>query len=119
MSSHQSGNKKLNMRSPHRTSVLRNQIISFIINGKLKTTKARVKVVQQMVEKLVTVARRGNDFNTIRRIAKEIPYKKEAVDKLIKEIAPRYVERPGGYTRVYPMGRRLSDTAVIARLEWV
>lgn len=48
-----------------------------------------------------------------------LPYKEEALIKLFTEIAPKYVERPGGYTRVIPMGKRSSDTATIARLEWV
>lgn len=48
-----------------------------------------------------------------------MPYKDAACIKLFKEIAPKYVDRPGGYTRVIPMGKRMSDTATIARLEWV
>ena len=76
-------------------------------------------MVQQFTEKLVTVARKGNDFNTIRRIKQLLPYDDKAAKKLIQEIAPKYVDRPGGYTRVIPLGRRASDTATIARLEWV
>ena len=116
---HQIGKKKLNRRSPHRRSMLRNQIIHFIDYGCLQTTKVRIKEVQRLVEKLVTVARKGYDFNTIRQIKKALPYKQTMVEKLIKEIAPKYVDRPGGYTRVIPLGQRVSDTATIARLEWV
>ena len=116
---HQSGRKKLNRKGPHRRAMIRNQAIHFINNGCLQTTKARVKVVQQFTEKLVTLARKGEDFNTIRRVKQLIPYDDKAVTKLIKEIAPKYVERPGGYTKVIPLGRRVSDTATIARLEWV
>ena len=116
---HQIGKKKLNRKASHRRSLIRNQAIHLINYGCLQTTKARVKVVQQFTEKLVTVARKGNDFNTIRRVQKLIPYDDKAIQKLVKEIAPKYVERPGGYTRVIPLGRRVSDTATIARLEWV
>ena len=116
---HQIGKKKLNKKADHRRALIRNQAIHLINYGCLQTTRARVKVVQQFAEKLVTVARKGEDFNTIRRVQKLIPYDKKAITKLIKEIAPKYVERPGGYTRVIPMGRRVSDTATIARLEWV
>jgi len=116
---HQNGKRKLNMKYPHRTAVLRNQAIHLITYGHLVSTKARVKEVQRFVEKLVTIARKGNDFNSRRRALSIIPYKEEALLKLFKEIAPKYVERPGGYTRVIPMGRRASDTATIARLEWV
>lgn len=113
------GKTKLNMQTDHRKSVLRNQIISVIKNGKLVSTKARVKVVQKLVEKLVTVARQGKSFNVIRRIHKELPYSLDAVYKLIEEIAPRYVGRPGGYTRRLNLGRRISDTAPMAILTWV
>ncbi len=119
MASHQSGKKKLNMRSDERKSVIRNQVASFIKNGHLQSTRARVKVVQQFVEKLVSVARKGNDFNVIRRVKKALPYDETVVKKLINELAPRYVDRPGGYTKVLLMGIRKSDTAKIARLEWV
>jgi len=116
---HQCGKKKLNLKSGHRRALLRNQIIHFVNYGVLQTTKVRIKTVQQLTEKIVTVARKGNDFNTIRRIKQLLPYNEKAVQKLIKEIAPRYTDRPGGYTRVILLGKRASDTAPIARLEWV
>jgi len=116
---HQSGRKKLNLKGPHRTALLRNQVIHLITYGHLTTTKARIKEVQRLAEKLVTVARVGNEFNARRRALSMLPYKQEALIKLFQEIAPRYVDRQGGYTRVIPLGRRRSDTAVIAKLEWV
>ena len=116
---HQIDNKKLNCKPSHRRALIRNQAIHLITYGHLVTTKVRVKEVQRFVEKLVTMARVGKDLNTIRRAQAVLPYKKEALIKLFDEIAPKYVTRPGGYTRVIPMGRRVSDTAVIARLEWV
>ena len=79
-----------------------------------------MKEVQKLAEKLVTIARKGsNDFNARRRARALLPYKEEALLKLFKEVAPRYIDRPGGYTRVIPLGKRASDTATIARLEWV
>ncbi len=116
---HQNGRKKLNMKSAHRRAMLRNQTIHLIKYGFLQTTKARAKEVQRLAEKMVTIARVGYDFNTIRRVKQELPYDDAAVVKLLKEIAPKYVGRPGGYTRVIPLGKRVSDTATIARLEWV
>ncbi len=116
---HQIGHKKLNRKPAHRRAMIRNQAIHFITNGCLQTTKPRIKEVQKFTERMVTIARNGADFNTIRRIKSLIPYSEAAARKLIGEIAPRYKERPGGYTRVIPLGRRLSDTAPIARLEWV
>lgn len=119
MSMHANAKKQLNMRDDHRRSVLRNQIIHFIKNGKLVTTKARVKEVQRLVERLVTIARVGNDFAVLRKVRSKIPYSMEAINLLVKEIAPRYQQRPGGYTRVFNLGRRVSDTAEIAQLSWV
>jgi large subunit ribosomal protein L17 len=119
MSNHNNGKSKLNLRDDHRKSLLRNQIISFINNGKLVTTKARVREVKRLVEKLVTVAREGKNFNVIRKLIQAIPYDKSAVYKLIEDIAPRYIDRPGGYTRCLSLGTRVSDTAPIAMLTWV
>lgn len=116
---HQNGRKKLNLKGPHRTALLRNQVIHLITYGHLTTTKARIKEVQRFAEKMVTIARVGNEFNARRRALSLLPYKQEALLKLFNEIAPRYVSRPGGYTRVIPLGRRRSDTAVMAKLEWV
>lgn len=116
---HQNGKKKLNLKYPHRVALLRNQAIHLITYGHLVSTRARVKETQRFVEKLVTLAREGNTFNVRRRVLALIPYKEEAIIKLFQEIAPQYVSRPGGYTRVILLGRRPSDTAKIARLEWV
>jgi len=116
---HQVNKRKLNLKAPHRVALIRNQAILFIEKGHLTSTKAQVREVRRFVEKLVTLARVGNDFNTRRRTKALLPYKPEALDQLIETIAPRYVNRPGGYTRIIPMGRRASDTAEIARLEWV
>ena len=116
---HQNGRKKLNMKSAHRKALIRNQIIHLIKFGVLQTTKVRAKEVQRQAERIVTLARTGYDFNTIRQVKALLPYDAAAVVKLIKEIAPKYVDRPGGYTRVTLLGRRTSDTAPIARLSWV
>src|SRR5579885_545734 len=97
---HQNGRRKLNLKGSHRKSLLRNQVIHFISYGSLTSTKANVKEVQRLAERVVTVARVGNDFNTRRRINAILPYKEEAVLKLFNEIAPKYTQRAGGYTRV-------------------
>ncbi len=116
---HQNGRKKLNVKPAHKRSLMRNQVIHLITYGALVTTKARVKEVRKLAEKLVTIARVGNEFNARRRAQALLPYKQEALLKLFTEIAPRYVDRPGGYTRIINMGKRVSDTATVARLEWV
>ncbi len=116
---HQSGKRKLNKKPAHRKALVRNMVIHLIKYGSLKTTKTRAKEIQRNAEKILTVARNGWNFNTIRRVKQLLPYDAKAVEKLIKEIAPKYAERPGGYTRIIPLGTRPSDTATIARLEWV
>lgn len=116
---HQNGRKKLNLQSAHRKSLIRNQAIILITKGSLISTKARVKEVRRFAEKLVTLAREGNTFNARRRAKALLPYKDEALVILFNDIAPRYVNRPGGYTRIIPLGRRISDTAEVAKLEWV
>ena len=116
---HQSGRKKLNLKGPHRRAMLRNQVIHLITYGHLVTTKANAKEVKKLAEKVVTIAREGNSFNSFRRVNALLPYKKEAVTKLFKEIAPSYVNRPGGYTRLTSLGKRTSDTASIAKVSWV
>lgn len=116
---HQHGRKKLNLKAPHRRSLLRNQVIHLITYGHLITTKANAKEVKKLAEKVVTIARTGHTFNAHRRVQSLLPYKNEAIIKLFKEIAPAYVDRPGGYTRLISLGQRVSDTASIAKLEWV
>ncbi len=116
---HQNGRKKLNLSSSHRKALLRNQAMLLIMHGHVTSTKARIKEVQRFAERLVTIARVGNEMNARRRVLAELPYSHDVIVHLFKEVAPRYVARPGGYTRVIPMGRRVSDTAQIARLEWV
>lgn len=116
---HQNNKRKLNVKPSHKRSLMRNQAIHLITYGHLVSTKATVKEVQRFVERLVTIARVGNNFNARRRALSMLPYKQESLIKLFQEIAPRYTTRPGGYTRVISLGRRPSDTAPIARLEWV
>ena len=116
---HQNGRKKLNLKAPHRKALLRNQAIHLIKYGHLVTTKARIKETRRLVERVVTIARVGNDFNARRRVHALLPYDVDAVITLFKDIAPQYVSRPGGYTRIIPLGKRMSDTATVARLEWV
>ena len=116
---HQSGKKKLNLESKHRKALIRNQALHFIKYGSLKTTVAKIKEVRRVVEKVVTIAKAGNHFNNRRKANAILPYDLKAVEKLFKEIAPKYVSRPGGYTRIFNLQQRISDTAKIAKLLWV
>ena len=62
---------------------------------------------------------KGSHFNTIRRAKQLLPYSDVAITKLFEEVAPQYATRPGGYTRILRLGKRPSDSAVMARLQWV
>jgi large subunit ribosomal protein L17 len=116
---HQNSKKKLNLKPAHKRSMIRNQMIGLITHGYVVSTKTTVKELRRFAEKLVTIAREGNTFNVRRRVNALLPYTLADSKKLVVEIAPRYAQRSGGYTRIIPMGRRASDTADIARLEWV
>lgn len=116
---HLNNKRKLNLKPAHRKALLRNQVIHFITHGHLTTTLAHVKEVRRLAERLVTIAAKGNDFNAVRKVKSMIPYSTDAQVKLFTEIAPTYTNRPGGYTRILKLGRRVSDTASVARLQWV
>lgn len=116
---HLNDKRKLNLKPAHKRSMMRNQMLSLITYGYVVSTKARIKELRRFAEKLVTVARSGNEFNVRRHVHGMLPYDATLARKLVVEIAPRYAQRPGGYTRIIPLGRRISDTADIARLEWV
>lgn len=98
-----------------RKALFRNLMRSLILNEEIKTTEAKAKAIKGQVEKLVTVAKRGDE--AAYHLKKDI--KDDAVVKLIKEIGPRFAKRPGGYTRIVKLGSRLKDNAEIVLLEFV
>ena len=116
---HLSGKKKLNMKSSFRKAYMRNQVINFIKFGHITLSLAGAKETRRLAEKIVTIAAKSNDFNARRKVYQMIPYSMDAIKKVFDEIAPRYVGRPGGYTRILRIGMRASDTANMARLQWV
>ncbi len=109
--------RKLSMEKSRREAVLRNQAKALIIHGKVDTTPARARATQQLVERLVTWAKRGDQ--AAHRMAFSVLQDKEATQKLFSEIGPRYKDRPGGYTRVLKLGPRRGDGAEMARIVWV
>ncbi len=95
----------------------RGLIVALIEHGQIKTTLAKAKVVRPQIERLITVARKG-DLSARRRLLKIVPQKK-LVAKMIDEIGPRFKNRPGGYLRIVKLGPRKSDQTEMARLEFV
>ena len=117
---HLNSRKKLNMKPSYRKAYLRNQVIHLIEYGHITISLAGAKEVRRFAEKMVTLTRKSStDFNVRRRALQLLPYSEVALEKLFTEIAPKYVQRQGGYTRILRLGRRASDTAPMARLQWV
>lgn len=101
----------------HQKAMLDNLATSLIREERISTTQAKAKLLRPHVEKIITKARRG-DLHARRTVIKRIQ-DIEVVTKLFDEIAPRYAERPGGYTRIVKLGPRRGDGAEMAVIELV
>src|SRR5437660_9802338 len=115
---HQHQRHKLSRDSAHRKALLMNLTRSVINHERIRTTEAKAKAVKPEVEKLITLAKRG-DLHARRQALSALGQDKFAVYKLFEEIAPRYTERPGGYTRILKLGPRRSDASEMVLLELV
>jgi large subunit ribosomal protein L17 len=109
--------RRLGLRSEHRRSVLRNSVTSLLDKGKITTTETRAKEIKRLADKMITLGKRG-DLHA-RRQAVSYLTDEAIVVKLFNDIAPRYNERQGGYTRIVKMGNRKGDGAPMAILELV
>ena len=109
--------RKLGRRTDHRTAMLRNQVSSLFLHGRITTTVTRAKETQKMAEKLITEAKKETLAGN-RAISSEL-YSNEVARKVVEEIAPAMKDRNGGYTRVLKVGRRRGDAADMAILELV
>ena len=111
------GTRKLGRTSDQRKAMLRQLTTDLLENGKLETTFYRAKEVQPVVEKMITLGKKG-DLAAYRRALAYIT-KEDVANKLFKEIAPKYADRNGGYTRVTRLGPRRGDAAEMAVIELV
>ncbi|MCD7859835.1 MAG: 50S ribosomal protein L17 [Firmicutes bacterium] len=111
------GTRKLGKTSEQRKALLRQQVTDLLEHGKIQTTFYRAKEVQPVVEKMITLGKKG-DLAAYRRALSFIT-KEDVAHKLFKEIAPKYTERNGGYTRVTRIGERRGDAAQMAVIELV
>jgi large subunit ribosomal protein L17 len=109
---------KLSRDSAHRRALMRNLSRELIQHERIKTSQAKAKAVKPRVEKLITLARRG-DLHARRQALAELGQDRFVVHKLFEEIAPRYAERPGGYTRIVKLGPRRSDSTEMVYIELV
>jgi len=115
---HQKQRNKLSRDSAHRRALLRNLCREVIEHERIKTSQAKAKAVKPEVEKLITLAKRG-DLHARRQALSALGHDKFLVHKLFEEVAPRYAERPGGYTRIVKLGPRRSDSTEMVFLELV
>ena len=111
------GTRKLGKTSTQRKALLRQQVTDLLENGKMETTFYRAKEVQPVVEKMITLGKKG-DLAAYRKAMGYIT-KEDVVQKLFKGIAPKYADRNGGYTRVTRTGARRGDAAEMAVIELV
>jgi large subunit ribosomal protein L17 len=109
---------KLGRDSAHRKSLMCNLSKELIEHERIKTSQAKAKAAKPEIEKLITLAKRG-DLHARRQALSALRQDKFAVHKLFDEIAPRYAERPGGYTRIVKIGPRKSDSTEMVFLELV
>ena len=111
------GTRKLGRASDHRKSMLRGLVTYLLENGKIETTVTRAKEVRAMAEKMITIAKNPTLANKRQVLA--YVTKEDVVKKLFDEIAPKYADRNGGYTRITRIGPRRGDAAEMAVIELV
>src|SRR5438093_7451463 len=114
---HQKKTLKLGRNAEHRKALLANQVCSLIEHQRIHGTLAKAKAVRPLAEKMVTLGKNGSIH--ARRTDLAVLRQKDAVKKLFDDIAQRSAERNGGYTRIIRLGRRKSDSAPMAFIEWV
>ena len=114
---HQKRGRKLGRDSAHRKSLYANLTSELIQHGRIRTTVAKAKEVRPIAEQMITLGKRG-DLHA-RRQAVAFLRQKPVVKSLFEDVAPRYAERPGGYTRILKLGPRRSDATEMVYLELV
>lgn len=123
---HRVAHRKLGRVTEHRLALLRNQAQALLRHGRIRTTVAKAKELRPFVERLITYAKRGvgGDGSALRSlhfrrlVLRELP-DRDVVRRLFDELAPRYAERAGGYTRLLRLGFRRGDAAEMAQVELV
>jgi large subunit ribosomal protein L17 len=115
---HQRKRHQLSRDSAHRKSLLANLSKEVIEHERIKTTEAKAKAVKPELEKLITLAKRG-DLHARRQALSALGQDASIVHQLFEVVAPRYASRPGGYTRILKLGPRASDSTEMVLLELV
>ena len=115
---HHNKNRKFGRKANIRRALLKSLALSLIVHGRIKTTEARAKELRPFIEKLVTKGK-SPDLNTRRIIISRLLNQKKESKKLIDDIAPKYKDRQGGYTRIVKLPRRAGDASKMAYIEFV
>ena len=114
---HRKKGRQLSRTRSHRKATLRNLVTALFRHGRIETTTAKAKELRPYAERLITLARRG-DLHA-RRLASQKIQDRQVLGVLFDDIAPRYAERPGGYTRILKLGNRKGDSAEMSLIELV
>jgi len=113
---HMNQGRKLNRTSAHRKALFKNLVLALVKHERIKTTDAKAKELRHFADRMVTLGKRGD--LAARRMAFDFMQSRDAVKKLFDEIAPRFKERAGGYTRVVKFGFRRGDAAPLSIIEF-
>src|ERR671927_1059344 len=110
--------RKLGRSSGHRSALYKNLTVSVLRYERVKTTEAKAKEIRGRVERMITLAKRG-DLSARRTVVSEFPNEPLVVTKLFDEIAPKYADRTSGFTRIVRIGQRRGDASEIVQIELV
>ena len=116
---HRRKGRKLGRDASHRKALFSNMAASLFEHGRIRTTEAKAKELRPIAEKLITLARNDPSDVAAQRNAVAFLRSKDAVHRLFHEVAPRFTERPGGYTRIIKIGPRPGDAAPMVYIELV
>ncbi len=112
-------NRKFGRNADHRKAMLRNLATSVIMYGKVETTEAKAKDMRSVVDELITLGKKGDFAAFVRNVVADEKTGQTVLKKLFEEVAPKYADRKGGYTRVVKTGVRRGDAAPMAYIELV
>ena len=115
---HRIDGRKLSRKMGPRLALYKNLTVSILRYERVKTTEAKAKEVQGRVERMITLAKRG-DLAARRSVVSQFPNEPLVISKLFEEIAPKYADRTSGYTRITKLGQRSGDAAEIVQIELV
>jgi large subunit ribosomal protein L17 len=115
---HRIDGRKLGRKTGSRLALYKNLTVSILRYEKVQTTEAKAKEIRGQVERVITLAKRG-DLAARRAVVAEFPNEPLVVNKLFDEIAPKYTDRTSGYTRIVRIGPRLGDAAEIVQIELI